>query len=78
MMANMFRNEEDRLATIGFCLGGMAAGVLIGYPFGGLVFHYFGKQILFETIILAILILLCKAGTARVSASLLNSRLIFI
>ena len=60
MMANMFRDEEMRLATIGFCLGGMAAGVLIGYPFGGFFYQWFGKQVLFDIIILAICILLCE------------------
>jgi len=60
MMANMFRDEETRLATIGFCLGGMAAGVLVGYPFGGIVYHWFGKQVLFYMVIMAIVLLLGK------------------
>lgn len=60
MMANMFREEEMRLATIGFCLGGMATGVLIGYPFGSLVYDWLGKTVLFYSIILCILVVLGK------------------
>lgn len=54
MMANMFREEEMRLATIGFCLGGMATGVLVGYPLGGLIYHFLGKSALFYFLLFAI------------------------
>ena len=61
MMANMFRDEKTRLTTIGFCLGGMATGVLIGYPFGSFIYDWFGKTTLFYIIIVFILIVLCKS-----------------
>lgn len=60
MMANMFRDEGRRLATIGFCLGGMAAGVLLGYPLGSLLYDWFGRQVLFYIIIFATILLLSK------------------
>lgn len=58
MMANMIRDEETRIRQIGFCLGGMALGVLIGYPFGSLFYQWFGKTILFSIIAVSILLLL--------------------
>lgn len=48
MIANMFREEKSRTENIGFCLGGMATGVLIGYPFGSVFYQWFGKTILFS------------------------------
>ncbi|OTF78333.1 hypothetical protein BLA29_014249 [Euroglyphus maynei] len=58
MVANMIRDEESRIEQIGFCLSGMATGVLIGYPFGSLFYEWFGKTILFGIIAIAILLLL--------------------
>lgn len=60
MVANMFRDEQLRIENIGFCLGGMATGVLIGYPFGGLFYQWFGKTFLFGIIVSFILLLLGK------------------
>lgn len=60
MMANMFREEQARVAAIGFCLGGMATGVLVGYPLGGLFYAWFGKKVLFNVLIWSFGLLLGK------------------
>ena len=44
MIANMFPNQETRSSIMGFILGGMALGVLIGYPFGGFTYEFLGKS----------------------------------
>ena len=36
--------DEERARVIGRALGGMAVGVLVGYPLGGIVYDAFGGE----------------------------------
>src|SRR6218665_2627888 len=60
MIANLFRDKETRMLHIGTSLSGMASGVLIGYPLGGFMYHWFNKEVLFGSIIIALVLLLGK------------------
>ena len=44
MVAKMYDDEEaERSRVMGYVLGGIATGVLIGYPMGGFLFDFVGK-----------------------------------
>jgi len=58
MIANMYPQEETRCAVMGFVLGGMATGVLIGYPFGGFTYDFFGKSAPFAIITFVAILLI--------------------
>ena len=45
---------------MGYILGGIAAGVLIGYPFGGFLFEFLNEAAPFIIISVCSLMLLCK------------------
>ena len=36
-------NEEERSEKMGYILGGIATGVLIGYPLGGFLFEFINE-----------------------------------
>ncbi|XP_030842212.1 synaptic vesicular amine transporter isoform X2 [Strongylocentrotus purpuratus] len=55
MLAQRFPNDAERGAAMGFALAGLALGVLIGPPFGGVMYEFVGKTSPF--LILAILAL---------------------
>ncbi|KAI1287502.1 Synaptic vesicular amine transporter [Halotydeus destructor] len=55
MLAERYPNDRERGNAMAIALGGLALGVLIGPPFGGLMYQYIGKGAPF--IILAILAL---------------------
>lgn len=40
----MYPEEKIRSQVIGFILGSMALGVLLGYPFGGILYAFSGKS----------------------------------
>lgn len=44
MIANLYGDEEERSRVMGLVLGGIAMGVLVGYPFGGLLFDFVGES----------------------------------
>ncbi|KPM05327.1 portabella-like protein [Sarcoptes scabiei] len=73
MIANMFREEKSRTENIGFCLGGMATGVLIGYPFGSVFYQWFGKTILFSFVGCLISLIIVIIGVSTMTMSLLES-----
>ena len=56
MLAERYTDNEERGNAMGVALGGLALGVLIGPPFGGFLFQFFGKAVPF--LILALLALL--------------------
>jgi DHA1 family solute carrier family 18 vesicular amine transporter 1/2 len=60
MIANTYPNEQTRCAVMGFTLGGMAIGVLIGYPFGSFTYDFFGKSAPFTIIALITVSLIGK------------------
>ncbi|KAI0982555.1 hypothetical protein GJ496_011669 [Pomphorhynchus laevis] len=47
MLATYFTDDSDRGKHMGMALGGLAMGVLVGPPFGGLVTEYMGRQVPF-------------------------------
>ncbi len=60
MLAERFPDDKERGNAMGIALGGLALGVLIGPPFGGIMYQFVGKSAPF--IVLAFLALLdgCK------------------
>lgn len=44
MIAEHYKNEEERGKAMGIALGGLALGVLIGPPFGGALYQLVGKS----------------------------------
>ena len=56
MLADRYSDNKERGNAMGIALGGLALGVLIGPPFGGFLFQFFGKTAPF--LILALLSLL--------------------
>ncbi|XP_071487419.1 synaptic vesicular amine transporter-like [Diadema antillarum] len=55
MLAQRFPDDAERGAAMGFALAGLALGVLIGPPFGGVMYEFVGKSSPF--LVLAILAL---------------------
>ncbi|XP_019945834.1 synaptic vesicular amine transporter [Paralichthys olivaceus] len=43
MLASVYTNDEERGHAIGIALGGMALGVLVGPPFGSVMYEFVGK-----------------------------------
>ena len=61
MVARMFEdNEEQRSKFMGYILGGIASGVLIGYPLGGFLFQFVNEASPFIIISICVLVLLCE------------------
>ena len=61
MVARMYEdNEEERSKFIGYILGGIATGVLIGYPLGGFLFQFVNEASPFVIISLCALVMLCR------------------
>lgn len=54
LVAEKYPNEPDRSKMMGFVLGSVAVGVLIGYPFGGFMYDCLGKPAPFLIIVLFI------------------------
>lgn len=44
LVAERYPNEPDRSKMMGFVLGSVAVGVLIGYPLGGFLYDFLGKS----------------------------------
>ncbi|KAM6956149.1 synaptic vesicular amine transporter [Aplochiton taeniatus] len=53
MLATVYTNDEERGKAIGMALGGLAMGVLVGPPFGSIMYEFVGKTAPF--LILAVL-----------------------
>ncbi|EEB10809.1 synaptic vesicular amine transporter, putative [Pediculus humanus corporis] len=56
LVAEKYPEEPERSKMMGFVLGSVAVGVLIGYPFGGFMYDYSGKTGPFLIIVLFICI----------------------
>lgn len=56
MLADRYPDDRERGNAMAVALGGLALGVLIGPPFGGILYEFIGKSAPF--IVLAILALL--------------------
>ncbi|XP_029296449.1 chromaffin granule amine transporter [Cottoperca gobio] len=44
MLASVYTNDEERGIAMGIALGGLAMGVLIGAPFGSVMYEFVGKR----------------------------------
>ncbi|XP_043273073.1 synaptic vesicular amine transporter isoform X2 [Venturia canescens] len=44
MLAERYQNDKERGNVMGIALGGLALGVLIGPPFGGVMYEFVGKS----------------------------------
>ncbi|XP_042300333.1 synaptic vesicular amine transporter-like, partial [Sceloporus undulatus] len=56
MLASVYPDDEERGNAMGIALGGMAMGVLVGPPFGSVMYEFVGKAAPF--LVLAALALL--------------------
>lgn len=58
MIAQLYSEEKERSKVMGNVLGGIAVGVLIGYPFGGVLYDFVGKMapFLIVSLVTAILV----------------------
>lgn len=67
MLAERYPDDEERGNAMGIALGGLALGVLIGPPFGGVMYEFVGKTAPF--LILSALALGdgCKCCNARLN-----------
>ena len=62
MVARMYEdNEEERSEKMGYILGGIATGVLIGYPLGGFLFEFINEGSPFIIIGIFVAIMLCES-----------------
>ena len=55
MLAQAYPDDQERGSAMGIALGGLALGVLVGPPFGGILYAISGKELPF--MILALLAL---------------------
>lgn len=44
MLADRYTDDKERGNAMGIALGGLALGVLIGPPFGGIMYEFVGKS----------------------------------
>jgi MFS transporter, DHA1 family, solute carrier family 18 (vesicular amine transporter), member 1/2 len=44
MLAERYPDDKERGNAMGIALGGLALGVLIGPPFGGIMYEFVGKS----------------------------------
>uniref|UniRef100_A0A8R1Y2Q0 MFS domain-containing protein n=1 Tax=Onchocerca volvulus TaxID=6282 RepID=A0A8R1Y2Q0_ONCVO len=55
MLAQAYPNDEERGSAMGIALGGLALGLLVGPPYGGILYQWSGKELPF--LLLALLAL---------------------
>lgn len=67
LVAQLYPEDEKRSKIMGVILGSIALGVLLGYPFGGILYDFIGKSAPFY--ILSVLIL---ADLGNIKDSLFN------
>lgn len=56
MLAQAYPDDAERGSAMGIALGGLALGVLVGPPYGGVLYEWAGKELPF--VLLAFLALL--------------------
>lgn len=60
IVAQLYPEEEKRSKVMGIVLGSIALGVLLGYPFGGILYDFIGKSAPFYILSGIIFAVLCK------------------
>ena len=53
MIAKMYDEDRERSRIMGLVMGGIATGVLIGYPMGGILFDFVGETCPFLVVVVA-------------------------
>ncbi|KAK3601352.1 hypothetical protein CHS0354_037669 [Potamilus streckersoni] len=56
MIAERYPDDQERSRAMGTAMSGLAVGILVGYPFGGLLYAVFGKDIPFAVLASFVLI----------------------
>jgi hypothetical protein len=56
LVAEQFPDDVVRSKVMGIVLGSMAVGVLLGYPFGSLLYDFVGKMAPFIVISVAVVL----------------------
>ncbi|KAL3864705.1 hypothetical protein ACJMK2_006364 [Sinanodonta woodiana] len=56
MIAERYPDDKERSRAMGTAMSGLAVGILVGYPFGGILYAVFGKDIPFAILACFILI----------------------
>ncbi|KAG4067246.1 hypothetical protein HA402_000237 [Bradysia odoriphaga] len=62
LVAQLYPEEEKRSKVMGVVLGSIALGVLLGYPFGGILYDFVGKSAPFYILSVIIFALLAVIG----------------
>jgi len=60
MVASQYSEEDERSKIMGFVLGSIALGVLLGYPIGSVLYDLEGKMAPFLVVSSFIVIIICK------------------
>lgn len=60
MLAQAYPNDEERGSAMGIALGGLALGLLVGPPYGGVLYQWSGKELPFLLLALLALFDGCK------------------
>ena len=59
MLANYFLNDKERGRAMSISLAGVAGGLILGAPFGGFTYEYFGKNAPFLMLVSLALLNVC-------------------
>lgn len=60
LVASQYSEEEERSKVMGFVLGSIALGVLLGYPLGSILYDLSGKKAPLLVVSSFIIVLICK------------------
>ena len=52
MIAKLYDEDQERSQVMGLVMGGIAAGVLIGYPLGGILFDFVSEGFPFALLVM--------------------------
>jgi len=66
LLAEQFPDDKERGKAMGIALSGLAMGVLVGPPFGRVMYQLYGKTVPFLILAGDILLHGCKSAANRV------------
>lgn len=64
LVASQYSEEEERSKIMGFVLGSIALGVLLGYPVGSILYDLSGKTTPLLLVSSLVVVLICKYYSA--------------